>query len=268
MSLLKLTMTEEQRAQGAVLFDDGQHRYYWLGLVEEEGGESVQVNQYAIEHGGRVAILDPGGVLTFPHVVAALSRFVSLDAIETLFYSHQDPDVCSGIALWLQATQAQAYISQHWLRFVPHFGELDMARLTGIPDEGQTLRLGLGASLRLVPAHFLHSVGNFCVYDPRSKILFSGDIGASVFLKERAYAITDDFPSHRSRMEGFHKRYMASNAACRQWVSVVRTLDVELIAPQHGAMLRGRAVHDFLDWLERLECGVDRIAEIYGGHRG
>ena len=66
-------------------------------------------------------------------------------------------------------------------------------------------------------------------------------------------------------MEGFHKRYMASNAACRSWVRRVSTLDVETIAPQHGAVIRGREnVKKFLSWFEGLRCGTDIIDQIYG----
>jgi len=37
----------------------------------------------------------------------------------------------------------------------------------------------------------------------------------------------------------------------------VRQLDVQMIAPQHGAPMVGPAVREFIDWVERLECGVD-----------
>ena len=30
-----------------------------------------------------------------------------------------------------------------------------------------------------------------------------------------------------------------------------------MIVPQHGAAMRGPAVHEFIDWVETLECGVD-----------
>jgi len=36
------------------------------------------------------------------------------------------------------------------------------------------------AIIKVIPAHFMHSEGNFQFYDPVSKILFSGDMGASI----------------------------------------------------------------------------------------
>jgi flavorubredoxin len=54
-----------------------------------------------------------------------------------------------------------------------------------IEDKGGTIRFRDGVELKIIPAHFLHSTGNFTLYDPISKILFSGDIGVSVFPKSR-----------------------------------------------------------------------------------
>ena len=59
-------------------------------------------------------------------------------------------------------------------------------------------------------------------------------------------------------MEGFHRRYMTSGKALRAWAGMVRTLDVETIAPQHGAAFKGRElVARFIDWCSSLSCGVD-----------
>jgi len=67
-----------------------------------------------------------------------------------------------------------------------------------------------------------------------------------------------NFEGHLKYMEGFHKRYIASNKAMRLWANMVRKLDIECIAPQHGAMLRGKdMVRKFVDWCEGLSCGLD-----------
>ena len=65
-------------------------------------------------------------------------------------------------------------------------------------------------------------------------------------------------------MEGFHKRYIASNRTMRAWAAMVRKLDIEMIAPQHGAFFRGKElVNRFIDWCEGLECGVDLLDDVY-----
>jgi len=124
---------------------------------------------------------------------------------------------------------------------------------------GTRITLGGDCELLIIPAHFLHSPGNFQVYDPVSKILFSGDLGASL---GQDYFFVEDFDSHIRYMEGFHRRYMASGKVLKLWARMVRGLDIESIAPQHGAVFRGREmVKRFLDWVENLECGVDLLSE-------
>ncbi|MFO0654505.1 MAG: MBL fold metallo-hydrolase [Polyangia bacterium] len=88
-----------------------------------------------------------------------------------------------------------------------------------------------GSELALI-GYFLHSAGNFHLYDPTSKILYTGDVGASLGCE---YREVPDFEDHVPFMSGFHKRYMASSLALKTWVKLVRTLDIEVIAPQHGA---------------------------------
>jgi flavorubredoxin len=43
---------------------------------------------------------------------------------------------------------------------------------------------------------------------------------------------------------------------------MVRKLEIEQIVPQHGNRFIGRkAVKDFIDWIEQLECGVDLMGQ-------
>ena len=133
-------------------------------------------------------------------------------------------------------------------------------RVDPIPDEGMVLDLE-GSQMVVIPAHFLHSVGNFHLYDPISKILYTGDLGASVGLEER---VVTDFDAHIPYMEGFHRRYMSSTRAVRAWVQMARALDIDTIAPQHGALFQGpEMVARFLDWLETLECGIDHMPDCF-----
>ena len=247
-------------AENIVLFDDGTHRNVLLEDFDP-GVLAVQANQHLIVHGGKGMILDPGGHKVFNRVLSETLALLDGGSLEHLFLSHQDPDVLAAANGWLMSTDAQAWCSALWTRFVPHFGlsHLVADRLHAIPDEGIVLDLG-GCELLVLPAHFMHSCGNFHVYDPTSKILYTGDLGASI---GQPYRIVEDFDAHVPYMEGFHRRYMACNRILNLWVRMVRTLDVEIVAPQHGALIRGRAmVERFFDWLSDLRCGVDWIDEL------
>jgi hemerythrin-like domain-containing protein/glyoxylase-like metal-dependent hydrolase (beta-lactamase superfamily II) len=250
---------------GMALYDRNGHRD--LVLHDFGRGLAVQANQFLIVNRGEAMILDPGGPKIYPSVFAETMLHVRPESLRYVFLSHQDPDIGTSLNAWLMDTKADAYVSRLWVRFLPHFGidRLLEDRLKPIPDEGMVVHLG-GAPLILLPAHFLHSPGNFHVYDPTSKILFSGDLAGSMGAE---YSVVPDFDAHVRFMKGFHQRYMASKSALRGWVEMVRTLDVETIAPQHGAMLRGKEmVQRFLDWCSDLPCGVDLYSDRYRVPRG
>ncbi|HJU49467.1 MAG TPA: MBL fold metallo-hydrolase [Pseudogulbenkiania sp.] len=247
------------------LFGLEDHRFVLLNESDPGEEDGVRSNQYLVQHGDSGVLLDPGGFGVMPHVLTELLRYLPPNQIKAIILSHQDPDIVGGIAVWLELTSAPVYISRIWIRFVPHYGIQAMHRFEGVPDQGMKLSVEPGFELQLIPAHFLHSEGQINVYDPVSKILFSGDIGAAMMPSECDQVFVDDFAAHVPHIEPFHRRYMCANRAARDWVCRVSKLDLAMIAPQHGPVYRGAAVKAFLDWFERLECGVDLIEAITGG---
>lgn len=251
------------RREPTVLFDNGSHKC--LMFDDLVSGEGVQSNQFLIIDHDQYLLLDPGGDLTYTPLSLSLSRHIPVQDLTYIFASHQDPDIIASLDKWLLHTRARVICSKLWARFLPHLtanylavnhGISTYERIIALADRGQSFRLGK-STLKAVPAHFLHSVGNFQLYDPLSKILFSGDMGAS--LVDDATPVRD-FSGHVPSMEGFHKRYMASNKVCRLWAAMVRQMDLEMIVPQHGRPFVGREmISAFLYWIENLECGLDLL---------
>lgn len=242
------------------LYDQDGHQNIWLDDFGH--GLAVQANQHVILHNDTAIILDPGGHKAYKDTMSQVSGLFPIGHLKHLFLSHQDPDILAAVNGWLMTTDADAWCSKLWVRFVPHFGldKLVEHRLKPIPDEGMTFDLG-GAPLKILPAHFLHSVGNFHIYDPTSKVLYSGDLGASLGTDER---FVSDFDAHLPSMEPFHVRYMTCNKALKAWVKMVSTLEIDIIAPQHGAAFKGDAmVQRFLSWCDGLACGIDVMEDVY-----
>lgn len=246
------------------LFDNEGHVCLFVtGLVE---GEGIASNQLVIVDHGEAALFDPGGELTYTPLSIELAKHIQLkSALRYVFASHQDPDIITSLPRWLMHTDCKVVTSRLWARFLPHLVSGFVAnkmnssllnRLVELPDEGGRVKLGQ-SYIQAVPAHFLHSVGNFHFYDPLSRILFSGDVGAAETHGDDHRPV-DNMQQHIALMEGFHRRYMASNRACRAWVKRVRTLDIDMMVPQHGKPIVGKGhINDFLNWFEQLECGVD-----------
>lgn len=243
-----------------VLFSVGSHRNLLLPSYDE--AQIAPTNQHLVMHEGAGLLLDPGGQKVHGRVLSQVTSQLEGGKLEYIFLSHQDPDVIAALNGWLMMTDAVAYASVLWIRFIPHLGldRLVLDRLLPVADEGMTIDLK-GCKLKILPAHFLHSCGNLHLYDPVSKILYSGDLGASTSSPERKVT---DFDAHVLHMLEFHRRFMGSNAAMRAWARMARTLDIEIIAPQHGAYFAGKSmVARFIDWVEGLKCGIDLMEGIY-----
>lgn len=243
-----------------ILFDNGVHKNI---LLEDFGhGEMVQANVHLIVDNGKGMILDPGGHKVFKHLLQEIGVLIGVDNLQWIFFSHQDPDVVAAANGWLMTTKATAIASKLWLRFIPHFGvdRFVADRIKGLDDEGAIITLG-NTDMYIIPGHWLHSPGNFQVYDPVSKILYSGDLGASL---GQDYEFVSNFEEHIKYMEGFHRRYIPSSKALRLWAKMVRQLDIETIAPQHGAIFKGKEmVNKFIDWVSSLETGSDLMDDVY-----
>jgi flavorubredoxin len=216
----------------------------------------IDTNEYLVSSGEVSLLIDPGGQEIFPAVFSAISEGWDPRKIQMLFASHQDPDIISSLALWLDFNPAlRCHTSWLWCTFIPHFGG-DEQTLVPIPDEGGTLQVGSRA-LQIVPAHFLHSSGNHHLFDAEAGILFTGDVGAAM-LPPGAPLFVEDFAKHIPHAEGFHRRWMGSAAAKNDWCQRARALAPKMLCPQHGAIYRGDDVMRFIDWFEGLEVAVLR----------
>ncbi|MBE0498006.1 MAG: MBL fold metallo-hydrolase [Campylobacterales bacterium] len=246
-----------------ILFDDGTHKCVMFSIDDESHEESfLAVNQFLLIQNGAGIVIDPGSAAIFHELCEAIERYIPLENLRFVFFSHQDPDVAGSISEWSVATSTRFVMSGLWTRFMTHYGVLDMERIFALPDKGIKIPFGEGY-LQFLPAHFMHSPGNFSLYDSQSKILFSGDIGAAVMPAMSAYKEISNFESHLPYLEGFHRRYMAGNIFCKAWVNSLDKLDVTMIAPQHGAVFKDENVQKFLEWLHGLKCGGDLIENLY-----
>lgn len=245
------------------LYNQKGHQCLMFTDLCEEGGDVVQSNQFLIVDGDTGAIIDPGGNLAYGDLYLAMTRFFPPHQLSAILASHADPDIIASLDRWMTATgSAKVYISRIWERFVPHFCKpgKTTGRVIGIPDAGARIMVGRSEIVAL-PAHFMHSEGNFQFYDPTSRILFSGDLGASIISGDAAKQPVTSLAGHVPRMEAFHRRYMVANKILRLWAQMARRLPIDMIVPQHGAPMRGAAVQEFIAWIEALPCGVDLMSE-------
>ncbi|MBF0237846.1 MAG: MBL fold metallo-hydrolase [SAR324 cluster bacterium] len=237
-----------------VIFEKGTHRWIMLGRDADRTTNVIDTNEYIILHDGESMLMDPGGIEIFPQVLSELSRHIEIDSIKSIVASHQDPDIASSLAMWLDlCSDIKIYCSAIWTDFISHFGMGTRINLTPIPDHGMEIPIGSSkANVYAVPAHYCHSSGNFSFYDPIANILFSGDIGGALLPSAESDLYVKDFNKHIQYMEGFHLRWMPSIPALKAWTRRVRHINPQMICPQHGAIFEGENVGKLLDWLDSL----------------
>jgi len=231
------------------------HQVYWVGGAETN--EAIPCNSWLIIDQDAGFLLEPGGCNHYHGTANKIDTVFLSQSITHLICSHQDPDVCASLPSWLSHNPNIKVVVPHlWQRFLPHY-MAHALEVIPVNDSGAKLLMPSGNHLHCISAPFLHSPGNMVVFDESSGMLFSGDIGASVFDGEELSLLIDDWDSHCQRMLGFHQRYMGSNRAVQAFVDSVRDLPITAILPQHGAIFRGDEVGKFLDWISAIDVGAD-----------
>jgi len=236
------------------IYENGEHKWAAVSRDPEKPGFLIDTNEYLVINNGEGLLTDPGGSEIFHAVFAAICTEFDPHKICGLFASHQDPDIISSLGLWLDFNpELKCYLSWLWGSFIPHFGGNDTTFIS-IPDDGMEIRVG-NLPLRAVPAHYLHSSGNFQLYDPQAKILFSGDVGAALMPQGEDDLFVTDFNKHIRFAEGFHRRWMGSTVARDDWCERAAKMEIDMLCPQHGAIYQGEDVMRFINWFAGLEVG-------------
>ena len=149
---------DKEREKPQVLWEDGKHKFIWLGAGDISKEKGIPANQYMIVDEGEGYLLDPGGYHVFDRVFANVSKFITPDKVKGILASHQDPDVVESLVSWVEVSpEVTIYLSTLWERFIPHLALPSVPNLKLIPDEGSEITLASGSKIKFIPAHYLHS---------------------------------------------------------------------------------------------------------------
>ncbi|MDH5178227.1 MAG: FprA family A-type flavoprotein [Gammaproteobacteria bacterium] len=237
------------------IYEQGDHKWGVIARDPEKPNYIIDTNEYLILNGGEALLADPGGMEIFPAVFSAISEAYDPRKIRYIFASHQDPDIISSLSLWLEFNnEIKCFLSWLWGGFIPHFGGNDTT-FDLLPDEGKEFQMG-NIHLRFVPAHYLHSAGNFHIYDETARVYFSGDVGAALLPPGEDGLVVTDFDRHIRHSKMFHQRWMGSNSAKLDWCERVSQLEIDMLCPQHGAIYQGKDVERFINWFSELQVGL------------
>ena len=98
-----------------VLYNKNGHKWVVMGRDPDKQETVIDTNQYIVQKNDQTVLLDPGGIEIFPQVLAELTRHADTENIKTIVASHQDPDIASSLAMWVDLIkELDVYCSWIW----------------------------------------------------------------------------------------------------------------------------------------------------------
>jgi len=197
--------------------------------------------------------------------------------ISAMIYHHYDPDLCGSMSnlvdiidnpdLKILSDPLDRVFLTYYLGKENH----PLLRAVNFTEKGYVFN---GRKLRFISTPYCHNAGNFVTYDPKTKTLFSSDLFGSfsktwdlyINLSENCYTCRDyrHCPNKRPYCPlpdiiKFHQKIMPSGKALKYAMDQIRSLDIAIIAPQHGGIFTKQEDIAFLiDKLAHLErVGID-----------
>lgn len=248
------------KENNAIKIADG---IYWLGVLLDK---RLEINTYlrVFEGNNKTVnmIIDPGPPSVFDTLrdnLVALKK--DPKKIQFIFLNHQDPDVSTNTMYFHKYNpNIKVICTEDTWRLVNFLG-LDVSNFQDI-DKFKTHRgrLSTGHKIRFIPTPFCHFRGSVMLYDEESRILFTGDLLGGITHSTGLFATSVNWHGIRT----FHQLYMPSQEALKSALDSIRNLDPkpELLAPQHGALLKGDLIDELIDKLYELPVGWNLIESL------
>lgn len=193
------------------VFDD-LYAFFWTSQTENN------CNTYLIR-GEENILIDPGHGHLFDHVLQGLSSIdISLDQIDAVLVTHGHPDHIEGVLQFEAGTRFG--ISRAEYDFIQEYtgGRHNLPKPDLYLTEGELVLGGVHLEILETPGH---SPGEICIYWPRHKTLFSGDL---VF--EGSLGRTDLPKGSASEIKESIRRGAG--------------LEIDLVLPGHGGPVQGK----------------------------
>jgi len=224
---------------------------YWVGMYLEN--DPFQCHPYLIKNGDESILIDPGSMLEFKETVRKVKSVVDIKSIKYIVLHHQDPDLVAAVPeieklidrddLLIVTHSRMSLLIKHYL-ITSDYYEIDKNDNQLITSNGYRL------DFRTTP--YCHSPGAFVSYEPKTKTLFSGDIFGGLEESWEFYADETYF----DKAKQFHQEYMPSKDIFNYALNKIEKLDINLIAPQHGSIIKKKYISNLIRDMKNLDCGL------------
>ncbi|NBI05551.1 FprA family A-type flavoprotein [Senegalia massiliensis] len=219
---------------------------YWVGYVDDR---KVPFHRLTLEKGTtynsyfldteKPTIIDTVDISFGRNFVEELKDYIELEKIQYIVINHVEPDHSGGLpALINKAKQATIVTTELGAEELKEMYKLHHKKFMIIKD-GDTLDIG-GKTLKFFETPFLHTEETMITYSVEDKVLYPCDIFSTHIATDKLFNdlapedITEDFKVYYSLIMHPHRPYV------QDMIEKIRKLDIDIIAPSHGYVLRDK----------------------------
>ncbi|TKJ05172.1 FprA family A-type flavoprotein, partial [Bacillus cereus] len=217
---------------------------YWVGKVDNREvpfhrlilAKGTTYNAYLLKT-EKPTVIDTVDIEFGREFVESLSKLIDPQEIQYIVVNHTEPDHSGGLAaLASRATNATIVCTEIAVPEIQEMYKLHNRKFLVVKD-GDTLDIG-GKTLKFKETPYLHTEETMITYCVEDKILFPCDIFSTHIANDEIFSdkanvdITEDFIGYYNAIIHPHRRYV------RTLIEALKDLDVQMIAPSHGYILR------------------------------
>lgn len=240
---------------------------FWVSI--RESGSLLQTNTYLrrFRGNGRTInyLIDPGPLEFFTSISGKISSVIS-DVSNVHMYSvnHQDPDVGMNATFLSRINPRSLCLCTEDTWRLVRFYEIPKQcykNVYSFDNKRMVLATDKGHIMEIVPTPYCHFVGAFAVYDHQTRFLYTGDLFGG--LNPPGDLGLHATEAHWDGIKTFHEIYMPANKPIRHAIDQIRRLNPQPLAivPQHGSILMGDLMREFMNRLYDLPVGMDLMQD-------
>ncbi len=223
-------------------------RVHWIGALDPQlrtfdlilqTANGTTYNAYLLRGSEGVAVIDTVKQGFADEFFTRFESVADYSEIKAIVLNHLEPDHTGALPILLQrAPQAQVYISYKAPKMLKALLKAELTLQFNPVNTGDEISLG-DRTLRFIHTPYLHWPDTQCAYLPEDYILFSGDIFGCHFCDTRLFNdLCGDF---RFSFEYYYAHIMRPfRKYVLEALQLIEPLELEIIAPAHGPILRDR----------------------------
>jgi len=222
-------------------------RIHWIGAFDPQlrtfdiilkTANGTTYNAYAIRGSTGVAIVDTVKEEFANDFFARLEKIADYREITVIILNHLEPDHTGALPeLMRRAPQAKLYVSFMAQVMIKALLKREALEYTPV-NTGDTISLG-DRTLSFLHTPYLHWPDTQCTYVQEDQVLFSGDVFGCHFCDTRLF--NDRVGDFRFSFEYYYAHIMRPfRSQVIDALKLIETLDLSIIAPAHGPVLRDR----------------------------